>query len=135
MKHRPKNSMKKLTFTTLCPTYFESFYRKFEVIAILFPKLYTNSEKIVHFLRKGCHLPTCLPHTVKTSHCPFYCQYLAEKLNVNAHFLQVLVWPDWQSNPNLLYQQQTLYLSTNDIFMTVLLYTEYYVSQIIILNV
>ena len=40
---------------------FESFFRKFEVIAFLFTKLSTVREKIFHFLRKGCRLPTCLP--------------------------------------------------------------------------
>ena len=73
VKNRTKNSLKKLTFTTLRPTHFESFFRKFEVIAFLFTKLTTDSEKIVPFLRKGCRLPTRLPHTVKTSHGPFYC--------------------------------------------------------------
>ena len=72
-KNRTKNSLKKLTFTTLRPTHFEIFFRKFEVIAFLFTKLYTDSEKIVHFWRNGCRLLTCLPHTVKASHCPFYC--------------------------------------------------------------
>ena len=45
----PKNSLKKLTFTTLHATHFESFFRKFEVIQFLFTKLYTDSEKIVLF--------------------------------------------------------------------------------------
>ena len=70
-KNNSKNSLKKLTFTTFRPTHFESFFRKLEVIAFLFTKLCTDSEKIVHFSRKGCRLPTCLPHTVKASHCPF----------------------------------------------------------------
>ena len=68
-----KNSLKKLAFTTLRPTHFESFFRKLEVIAFLFTKLSTDSEKIVHIARKSCRLPTCPPHTVKASHCPFYC--------------------------------------------------------------
>ena len=68
-----KNSLKKLTFTTLRPTHFESFLRTFEVVAFLFTKLYTDSKKIVLFSRKGCRLLTCLPYTVKASHCPFYC--------------------------------------------------------------
>ena len=49
MNNRPKNSLKKLTFTTLHATHFESFFRKFEVIPFLFTKLYTDSEKIVLF--------------------------------------------------------------------------------------
>ena len=58
VKNCTKNSLKKLTFTTLRPTDFESFFRKFEVIAFLFTKLSTDSEKIVHFSRKVCRLPT-----------------------------------------------------------------------------
>ena len=54
VKNRTKNSLKRLTFTTLRPTYFESFFLKFEVIAFLFTNLYTDSENIVQFLRKGC---------------------------------------------------------------------------------
>ena len=73
VKNGTKNSLKKLTFTTLRPTHFESFFCKFEVTAFLFTKLSTDCEKIVHFSRKRCPLPTCLPHTVKVSHCPFYC--------------------------------------------------------------
>ena len=73
VKNRTKNSLKKLTFTTLCPTRFESFFHKFGLIAFLFTKLSIDSEKIVHFLRKGCCLLTCLPHKVKGLHCPFYC--------------------------------------------------------------
>ena len=73
VKNSTKNSSKKLTFTTLRRKHFESFFRKFEVIAFLFTKLSTVSEKIVHFLQKGCRLPTCLPHRVKASHSPFYC--------------------------------------------------------------
>ena len=72
VKNRTKNSLKKLTFTTLRPTYFESFFCKFEVIAFLFTSMYTDSKKIVHFSRKGCPLPICLPHMVKASHRPFY---------------------------------------------------------------
>ena len=73
VKNRTKNSLKKLTFTALRTTHFECFFRKFEVIGFLFTKLYTDSEKIFHFWRKGCCLPTCLPHTVKALHFPFYC--------------------------------------------------------------
>ena len=65
VKNCTKNSWKKLTFTAFRPTHFESFFRKFEVIAFLFTKLSTDSEKIVYFLRKGCRLPNCLPNTVK----------------------------------------------------------------------
>ena len=72
VKNRTKNSLKKLTFTTLRATHFESFFRKFDVIAFLFTKLYTDSEKILLFFKKGCRLPTCLPHAVKASHCPLY---------------------------------------------------------------
>ena len=57
VKNRTKNSLKKLTFTTLLPTHFVSFFCKFEVIAFLFTKLSTDSEKVVHFLRKVCRLP------------------------------------------------------------------------------
>ena len=71
VKNGAKNSLKKLTFTTLRLKYFESFFRKFEVIAFLFTKLSTDREKFAHFLRKGFRLPTCLPHTMKASHCPF----------------------------------------------------------------
>ena len=53
-----KRSLKKLTFATLRPTNFESLFRKFEVIAFLFTKLSSDSEKIVHFSRKRCCLPT-----------------------------------------------------------------------------
>ena len=73
VKNGTKNSLKKLTLTTFRPTHFESFFRKFEVIAFLFTKLSTESEKFIYFSRKGCRLPTCLPHTVKASHCSFYC--------------------------------------------------------------
>ena len=73
VKNGTKNSLKKLTSTTLRPTNFESFFCKFEVIASLFTKLATDSKKIVHFSRKGCRLPNCLLHTVKASHCPFCC--------------------------------------------------------------
>ena len=73
VKNDTKNSLKKLTFTTLCQTHLEIFFRKFEVIAFLFTKLSTDSEKIVHCSRKGSRLPTCLPLTVKASHYPFYC--------------------------------------------------------------
>ena len=62
MKNCTKNSLKKSTFTTLRATHFESFFRKFEVIAFLFTKLSTDSEKLVHFLRKGCCMPTFQPH-------------------------------------------------------------------------
>ena len=73
MKNRTKNSSKKLTFTTLRPTHFETFFRRFEVIAFFIYQVVYRRQKIVHFSRKGCRLPTCLPHTVKASHCPFYC--------------------------------------------------------------
>ena len=53
MKNRTKNSLKKLAFTTLRATHFESFFREFEVIAFLLTKLYTDSEKIVLFLEKA----------------------------------------------------------------------------------
>ena len=53
VKNGTKNSLKKLTFTTLRPTHFESFFCKFKVIAFLFSKLSTDSENIVHFSRKG----------------------------------------------------------------------------------
>ena len=53
MKNRAKNSLKKLTFTTLRPTHFESFFRKCEVIAFLFIKLSTDSKKIIHFREKN----------------------------------------------------------------------------------
>ena len=49
MNNLPKNSLKKLTFTTLPATHFESFFRKFEVIPFLFTKFYIDSEKIVLF--------------------------------------------------------------------------------------
>ena len=91
VKNRTKNSLKKLTFTTLRLTHFESFFRKFEVIAFLFTKLSTDNEKIVYFLRKGCRLLSCLPHTVKATHSPFYCYYLAGKLDVNTNCFHVLV--------------------------------------------
>ena len=58
VKNDTKNNLKKLTFTTLRPTHFESFFRKFEVIAFLFTKLSTDSEKNAHFSRKVCCLPT-----------------------------------------------------------------------------
>ena len=57
VKNRTKNSLKKLTFTTLRPTHFEIFFCKFEVIAFLFTTLSTDSEKVVHFLRKVFRLP------------------------------------------------------------------------------
>ena len=61
VKYRAKNSLKKLTFTTLRSIHFESFFRKFEVIAFLFTKLSTDSEKILHFFVKRlsfAHLST-----------------------------------------------------------------------------
>ena len=57
MKNRTKISLKKPTFTTLRGTHFESFFRKFDVIAFLFTKLYTDSEKIVLFLEKAVVCP------------------------------------------------------------------------------
>ena len=57
VKNCTKRSLKKLTFGALRPTNFESLFSKFEVIAFLFTKLSTDSEKIVHFSRKGCRLP------------------------------------------------------------------------------
>ena len=54
VKNRTKNSLKKFSFTALRPTHFESFFCKFEVIAFLFTKLCTDSDKIVHFSRRGC---------------------------------------------------------------------------------
>ena len=65
MKTCTKNSLKKLTFATLRTKHFQSFFCKFGVIAILFTMMFTDSEKIVHFLRKGYRLPTCLSHTGK----------------------------------------------------------------------
>ena len=56
VKNCTKNSLKKLTFTTLRPTYFETF-RKFEVIAFLFTKLSTNSEKSFIFREKAVVYP------------------------------------------------------------------------------
>ena len=57
VKNRTKNSLKKSTVTTLRATHFESFFRKFEVTAFLFTKLYTDSEKIVLFLEKAVVCP------------------------------------------------------------------------------
>ena len=48
-KNRAKNSLKKLTFTTLRRTHFESFFRKFKVIGFLFTKLSTDSKKSLIF--------------------------------------------------------------------------------------
>ena len=44
--------MKKLTFTTLRRTHFESFFRKFEVIGFLFTKLSTDSKKSLIFEKR-----------------------------------------------------------------------------------
>ena len=69
--HKKYCSLKKLTFATLRRTHLKVFV-VFEVIAFLFTKLSTDSEKNVDFSRKGYPFPTCLPHTVKAAHCPFY---------------------------------------------------------------
>ena len=60
VKNRAKNSLKKLAFTTLCPTHFESFYRKFEVIAFLFTKLSTDRKNYSFFEKRlsFAHLST-----------------------------------------------------------------------------
>ena len=52
VKNGTKNSLKKLTFTTLRPTHFESFFRKFELITFLFTKLSTDSEKNCSFFEE-----------------------------------------------------------------------------------
>ena len=101
VKNGTKNSLKKLTFTTFRPTHVESFFRKFEVTAFLFTKLSTDSEKLVHFSRKRRPLPTCLPHTGKVSHCPFYCLCLAGKLDENLNFFKL--WFDQTGNRTQIY--------------------------------
>ena len=72
LKNRTKNSLKKLTFTTLRPTHFEGFFVSSKYCNCIFIYQVVYSEKIVHFSRKGSRLPTSLPQTVKASHCPFY---------------------------------------------------------------
>ena len=100
VKNGAKNVVKKLTFHTLRPTHFESFFRKFQVIAFLFTKLSTDSEKFIYFSKNGS-LPSCLPHTVKALHCQFYCQYLAGKLGVNSNLFKF--WLDQTGNRTQIY--------------------------------
>ena len=57
VKNCIENSLKKLTFATLRRTNFKSLFRKFEVIAFLFTKLSTDSEKIVCFRKKAVVCP------------------------------------------------------------------------------
>ena len=57
VKNNTKNTLKRLTFTTLRPTHFESFFRKFEVIAFSFTKLSTDSEKMFNFREKAAVCP------------------------------------------------------------------------------
>ena len=52
VKNLTKNSLKKLTFTTLRPTHFESFFRKFEVIAFSFTKLYRQQKNRSFFEKR-----------------------------------------------------------------------------------
>ena len=56
-KNCRKNNLKKLIFTALHPTDFESFFRKLKVIAFLFAKLFTVSEKIAHFRENAVLCP------------------------------------------------------------------------------
>ena len=70
MKNCTKNSLKKLTFATLHPTIFESLIRKFEVIAFLFTKLSTDTEKISSFFEKRLsfvHLTTTRDESITRS--------------------------------------------------------------------
>ena len=57
MKNRTQNSLKKLTFTTLRPTHFESFFRKFELIAFLFTTFSTAAKKLFIFVEKAVVCP------------------------------------------------------------------------------
>ena len=52
-----KNSLKKLTFITLRPTHFESFFSKAWSNPILFTKLSTDSEKSLIFREKAVVCP------------------------------------------------------------------------------
>ena len=114
------------------------FFRKFEVTAFLFTKLYTDSEKIVLFFRKGCRLPTCLPHAVKASHLPTLllissreagCKY---KLFSSFGLTKAVIEPkSTVSTADALSTRLMIKMLLCKDFITVLLYTECYAALLI----
>ena len=68
------------------------------------PWLGDSEDNDLAAFKSSCHLPICLPHTVEASHWPFYCS-ISNRVAVNTN----LVLPDGESNPDLLFQKQTLY--------------------------
>ena len=99
LKNGTKNSLKKLIFATLRPTHFESFFRKFEVIAFLFTKLSTDSKKIVYFSTTPSESFT-LPILLLIFSWEAGCEY---KLFSSFDLTRPVI------EPKSLYQQQTLY--------------------------
>ena len=129
--------MKKLTFTTLRPTHFESFFCEFEVIAFLFTKLSTESEKIVHFSRKGllfAHLSTTHGESFTL---PVLLLISSRKLDVNTNFFQVLVSrpviepKSTVSAVDALSTRLMIKMLLYKTFITVLLHTECYAALLI----
>ena len=85
-KNCAKHSLKRLTFTTLRPTLFKSFFCKLEVIALNLPSCLQIAKKLFIFRKKAVVYPP-----VYHTRCPFYCLHVAGKLVVNTNCFQVLV--------------------------------------------
>ena len=58
VKNRTKNSLKKSAFTALHMIYFESCFRKFEVIAFFLPSCQQTAKKLFIFREKAAVCPT-----------------------------------------------------------------------------
>ena len=65
-----------------------------------------DSKRYFSVFESSCHLPSCLPHTVETSHCPFNC-WTSSREGLNTIFYSF--WYDLTSNPSLPFQQLTFY--------------------------
>ena len=54
----------------------------------------------VSVFKSSCHLPTCLPHTAETLHCPFNC-WTSSREAVNTNFY--ILWFELSGNRTLVY--------------------------------
>ena len=70
---------------------------------ILFTKLPWPGDSKETFLvfQSSCHLPTCLPHTVEASQCPFNC-WMSSRKAVNTNFYNF--WFDQTGNRTRVYR-------------------------------
>ena len=71
VKNSTKTSLKKLTFSTLRPTHFESFFRKFEVITFYFSSCQQTAKKLFIFRGKAVVCPPVY-HTRRKLHTSYF---------------------------------------------------------------